>query len=70
MHDFYFLRSKGKVKTFTICWYDWDESGTNLGRIWDESGTKIGRLVDYLDCPIDFALSLIGRLADWQIGRL
>jgi hypothetical protein len=29
MHDFYSLRSKGKVKTFTICWYDWDESRTN-----------------------------------------
>ena len=23
------VKKEGKVKTFTICWYDWDESGTN-----------------------------------------
>jgi len=47
MHDkctinarFLFPRSKGKVKTFTICWYDWDESGTKreLAR-WSELST-------------------------------
>ncbi|MBU4350035.1 hypothetical protein KJ599_06910 [bacterium] len=30
MYDFYSLSQRGKrVKIFTICWYDWDESGTN-----------------------------------------